>query len=94
MRHPIANSLQIIASILLIKARGVASEETKVELRDAHKRVMLVAAVQSHLHDEDGIEQIDVRAYLTKLGAGLASSMIGDDQDICLNVTADDGTLA
>jgi chemotaxis protein methyltransferase CheR len=94
MRHRIANSLQIIASILLIKARGVSSKETKNELRDAHKRVMSVAAVQSHLHDEDGIEQIDARAYLTKLGAGLASSMIGDDQDIRLIVTADDGTLA
>ena len=94
MRHRIANSLQIIASILLLKARGVSSEETRSELRDAHQRVMSVAAVQSHLHDEDGIEQIEVRTYLTKLSAGLASSMIGDDQDISLTVTADGGTLA
>ena len=65
MRHRIANSLQIIASILLLKASSVSSEETKTELRDAHQRVMSVAAVQSHLHDVEGIEQIDMGAYLT-----------------------------
>src|SRR6059058_3095655 len=36
MQHRIANSLQIIASILLLKAGAVTSEETKSELRAAH----------------------------------------------------------
>ena len=94
MRHRIANSLQIIASILLLKTSSVASEETKSELRDAHQRVMSVAAVQSHLHDVEGIEQIDVGAYLTKLGAGLAASMIGPKQNVRIVVAADGGTLS
>ena len=93
MRHRIANSLQIIASILLLKAGSVSSEETKNELRDAHQRVMSVAAVQSHLHEVEGIEQIDMGAYLTKLSAGLAASMIGPKQSIRIAVAADDGTL-
>ena len=38
MRHRIANSLQIIASILLLKARSVQSDETRGHLQDAHKR--------------------------------------------------------
>ena len=50
MRHRVANSLQIIASILLIKARTVQSEETRLQLEDAHQRVLSVAAVQEHLH--------------------------------------------
>ena len=94
MQHRIGNSLQIIASILLLKARAVLSEETKSELRDAHQRVMSVAAVQSHLHEVKGIEQIDVGAYLTKLSAGLANSMIGSDQNISIDVSAAEGTLA
>jgi chemotaxis protein methyltransferase CheR len=94
MRHRIANSLQIIASILLMKAGSVSSEETKNELRDAHQRVMSVAAVQSHLHEVEGIDQIEMGAYLTKLGAGLASSMISPKQNIKVAVAADDGTLA
>ena len=94
MRHRIANSLQIIASILLLKAGTVASEETKTELRDAHQRVMSVAAVQNHLHDVEGIEEIDMGAYLRKLGAGLAASMIGPKQNIRIVVAADGGTLS
>lgn len=46
MRHRVANSLQIIASILLLKARAVQSEETRHELHDAHSRVLSVAEVQ------------------------------------------------
>jgi PAS domain S-box-containing protein len=49
MHHRVANSLQIIASILLIKARTVQSEETRLHLQDAHRRVMSVAAVQEQL---------------------------------------------
>jgi len=49
LQHRIANSLQIIASIILLKARAVQSEETRVHLHDAHKRVMSIAAVQQQL---------------------------------------------
>jgi len=93
MRHRIANSLQIIASILLLKAGAVSSEETKNELRAAHQRVMSVAAVQSHLHSSEGIEQIEMGPYLAKLSAGLASSMVGPKQSIDIVAAASEGAL-
>jgi two-component sensor histidine kinase len=93
MEHRVANSLQIIASILLLKARLVTSEETRQHLRDAHQRVMSVASVQSHLHASDGIDQIEVGPYLSKLCESLAGSMIGGDQPIALKVAADEGTV-
>jgi PAS domain-containing protein len=39
IQHRFANSLQIIASILLLKARMVQSEETRLNLQEAHKRI-------------------------------------------------------
>ena len=93
MEHRVANSLQIIASILLLKAKAVTSAESREHLRDAHERVMSVAAVQSHLHAADGIEQIHVGAYLTKLCASLGASMIGGSQPPVLEVVADDGMI-
>jgi len=93
MRHRIANSLQIIASILLLKAGSVTSEETKNELRAAHQRVMSVAAVQGHLQSSGGIEQIEMAPYLKKLATGLASSMVSPKQKIVIRVVADKGTL-
>ncbi len=89
MQHRVANSLQIIASILLLKARAVSSEETRGHLHDAHRRVMSVAAVQEHLHASDGIDQIDVAAYLKTLCSSLASSMIGEGHPIVIDVESD-----
>ena len=41
LEHRVANSLQIIASIIMLKARSVKSEETRRHLQDAHNRVHL-----------------------------------------------------
>ena len=92
MEHRVANSLQIIASILLIKARTVQSEETRLQLQDAHRRVLSVAAVQQHLHVSGRNEPIEVADYLAKLCASLAESMIGGGRPIVLKVDADSGT--
>jgi PAS domain S-box-containing protein len=94
MRHRVANSLQIIASILLIKARTVQSEETRLQLQDAHQRVLSVAAVQQHLHVSGSGVKIVVGDYLKKLCETLAQSMIGDSRPISLKVEADAGTAA
>ena len=92
MQHRVANSLQIIASILLIKARTVQSEETRLQLEDAHQRVLSVAAVQQHLRVSGRNEPIEIADYLTKLCETLAQSMIGDSRPISLKVEADAGT--
>jgi two-component sensor histidine kinase len=93
MQHRVANSLQIIASILLLKARAVSSEETRQHLKDAHQRVMSVAEVQRHLHASDNVDQIDVGPYLTKLCGSLASSMVAESQPIAVKVLVDDGQI-
>ena len=87
MQHRVANSLQIIASILSLKARAVGSEETRLHLRDAHDRVMAVAAVQQHL--QYGLVDVEVGPYLTKLCGSLASSMIREKRPLTIAVIAD-----
>jgi chemotaxis protein methyltransferase CheR len=93
MQHRVANSLQIIASILLLKARGVSSEETRQHLKEAHQRVMSVAEIQRHLYLTQGTDQIDVGLYLSKLCDSLASSMIADSQPISVKVICDGGMI-
>ena len=93
MQHRIVNSLQIIASILMLKARAVTSEETRQHLHDAHRRVMSVAAVQQHLHSSVRGDLIEVSPYLTKLCDSLATSMIGGSSPATLQIVADKGAL-
>ncbi len=49
VRHRVANSLQIIASVLLQNAKKTRSEETRGHLKDAHHRVMSIAALERQL---------------------------------------------
>ena len=92
VQHRIGNSLQIIASILLLKARNVQSEETRSHLRDAHQRLMSVATVQEQLRTSPLGERIEVGPYLEKLCAGLASSMISDERSIIVTTSSTGGT--
>ncbi|HXC53906.1 MAG TPA: histidine kinase dimerization/phosphoacceptor domain -containing protein [Rhizomicrobium sp.] len=88
--HRIANSLQIIASILLLKARSVTSEETRMHLRDVHKRLILVATVQRQLCANGMLEDIEFGPYVAQLCLGLADSMTEGDDRVAI-VTASTG---
>ena len=92
MQHRVANSLQIIASILLLKARTVQSEEIRDHLRDAHQRVMSVATVQQQLHASGLNESINIGSYLSKLCESLAKSMVGERRPVSIKVEATAGT--
>lgn len=93
MQHRIVNSLQIIASILMLKARAVTSEETREHLKDAHRRVMSVAAVQQHLHSSGRADMIEIGPYLSKLSTSLAEFMIGESGSAKLETKSDKGAL-
>ena len=76
LHHRVANSLQIIASVLLQSARKVNSEETRTHLKDAHQRVMSVATLQKQLATtQEG--PINLRDYFTELCESISASMIG-----------------
>jgi chemotaxis protein methyltransferase CheR len=92
LRHRVANSLQIIASIIMMKARTVESEETRRHLQDAHQRVMSVAAVQEHLHATALGGPVQLGPYLSKLCEALAHSMISDNRSISLKVRGEGGS--
>ena len=58
LNHRVANSLQIIASVLMQSARKVPSPETKGYLFDAHSRVMSVAALQRQRLEQGQVHHV------------------------------------
>ncbi|MDB5674353.1 MAG: histidine kinase [Sphingomonas bacterium] len=92
VRHRVANSLQIIASVLLRNARMTASEETRGHLQNAHHRVMSVAALERLLStSQDG--DIEVHAYFTRLCESISASMIGEVDQVTLIVEGGAGVV-
>lgn len=93
MSHRVNNSLSIIASILLLKAATVQSDDTRRHLREAHERVLAIATVQEQLQSSAYGEPIVAASYLTRLCESLAASMISDNQPITLRVEAAPGAV-
>jgi two-component sensor histidine kinase len=94
IQHRIANSLQIIAGIILMKANTVSSEETRTLLQDTHDRVISIAAVQQQINASGMVGPIEMLPYLDRLGAALAASMIRDARPITLKVVGVPGSLS
>ncbi len=93
VQHRVANSLQIIASVLLQSARKVQSEETRVHLEDAHNRVMSIASVQQQLA-VSRLGDVELRPYLEQLCQSLGASMIRDRDQLSVEVKADDSSTS
>jgi two-component sensor histidine kinase len=92
VQHRIANSLQIIASVLMQGARRVQSEEARGYLQNAHHRVMSIETVQRQLSVAEADEVI-LRDYLTQLSESLSASMIADPDRVILKVKVDDSVV-
>lgn len=88
LQHRVANSLQIIASVLLQSARRVQSEESRLHLRDAHSRVMSIAMLQKQLAVTE-LKTVELRTYFEDLCRSISASMIGEPDKLKLEVVAD-----
>jgi two-component sensor histidine kinase len=89
LQHRVANSLQIIASVLMQSARRVQSEETRLHLHDAHSRVMSIAMLQKQLAVTQ-LESVELQTYFADLCRSISASMIDDPQRLTLETTVDD----
>ncbi|MDP2356200.1 MAG: histidine kinase dimerization/phosphoacceptor domain -containing protein [Beijerinckiaceae bacterium] len=91
VQHRVANSLQIIASLLMQSARMVQSVEARGHLQNAHHRVMSIAAVQRHL-SLVRVGDVPLRPYLTQLCESLGASMIHDQKRLSIVTTVDNSS--
>ena len=91
LQHRVANSLQIIASVLMQSARRVQSEETRLHLHDAHSRVMSIAMLQKQLAVTQ-LQNVDLRTYFADLCRSISASMIADPEGLTLEAIVDDTT--
>ena len=89
LQHRVANSLQIIASVLMQSARRVQSEETRLHLHDAHSRVMSIAMLQKQLAVTQ-LESVVLRTYFADLCRSISASMIDDPQRLTLETIVDE----
>jgi chemotaxis protein methyltransferase CheR len=94
VQHRVGNSLQLIASMLALDARKVHSEEARLHLENAHRRILAVATVQQQLQASREGGELELATYLRQLCENLTASVVGDDMRIAVGVRADAGTVS
>lgn len=92
VRHRIGNSLQIIASVLMQSARSANTGEARGHLRDAHNRLMSVAALQQQLAVST-LGKVELKTYLSKLCETIGASMVADRSHITIRVVGDETVI-
>ncbi|MDH7975807.1 histidine kinase dimerization/phosphoacceptor domain -containing protein [Sphingomonas sp. AR_OL41] len=92
LQHRVANSLQIIASILMQSARRVASDDSRTPLIDAHHRVIAIAGLQRQLAASAG-SHVAVLPYLRELGTSITAAIIHDSKRVSIHVDGDDSVI-
>jgi two-component sensor histidine kinase len=79
MNHRVANSLQLISSLIELQARKVGDETARALLRQAAERVEAVTLVHRRLYTGQDVESVEMESYLTGLVEELSRAAHGQD---------------
>ncbi|MGA7323218.1 MAG: histidine kinase dimerization/phosphoacceptor domain -containing protein [Rhodomicrobium sp.] len=71
INHRVMNSLQIVASMLSLQARGEEHEALKEKLQEAGSRVTAIARAHERLYRSADVARIDLAVYLSDICADL-----------------------
>jgi chemotaxis protein methyltransferase CheR len=78
LTHRVKNSLQLIAAIVMIEARGLEKSEGKVALEWVSRRITALGHLYSKLSESETFEAVDAATYLNELCRHLIASVYKD----------------
>ena len=78
LTHRVKNSLQLIAAIVMIEARGLEKSEGKVALERVSRRITALGHLYSKLSESETFEAVDAATYLNELCRHLIASVYKD----------------
>lgn len=99
VNHRVANSLQLVSSLVHMQGNAVTDEASRAALRDTQARIGAIMQVHKRLYTSEDVEQVDVAEYLGGLVDELRQSLsAGGERPILLQaeplVLSTDKTVA
>ncbi len=93
IHHRVKNNLQIISSLLRIKAAGIADRKTQEVFDDIHDRIKSMAILYEMQHQSQELASVDLAEYIKKLTAHLFSMYRKRAENVRLRVNVTDVPL-
>ncbi len=75
VNHRVANSLQLIASLVHMQAMAVKDEAAQSALRDTQARIAAIMQIHRRLYTSDDVQLVDMEEYLRGLVTELQQSL-------------------
>ncbi|MGC1300831.1 MAG: response regulator [Caulobacteraceae bacterium] len=89
VNHRVANSLQLIASLVHMQGAAVLDHSAQAALRDTQARIAAIMQVHRRLYTSDDVQNVDMQEYLTGLVAELQHSLAADGDGRPIRLSAD-----
>lgn len=75
VNHRVANSLQLVGSLVAMQQRGVADPAARAALGETQGRIAAIAQIHRRLYTSSDVSTVEMNAYLAGLGAELEAAM-------------------
>ena len=75
VNHRVANSLQLVSSLVHMQASAVKDEAAREALRDTQARINAIMQIHRRLYTSEDVERVDMNEYLRGLVAELEQSL-------------------
>ena len=75
VNHRVANSLQLVSSLVHMQAGAVSDDASRQALRDTQARIGAIMQVHRRLYTSEDVQTVDMQEYLKGLGMELLQSL-------------------
>ncbi len=75
VNHRVANSLQLVASLVHMQAQAAQGADARAALQDTQARIGAIMQVHRRLYTSDDVQSVDMQEYLAGLSAELRQSL-------------------
>lgn len=85
VNHRVANSLQLVSSLVRLQAGSVSDPAAQAALLDTQRRIQAVAQVHRRLYTSEALETVDLADYLGALVGELRETYSADKRRLILD---------
>jgi two-component sensor histidine kinase len=94
VNHRVANSLQLVASLVQMQASAVEGEGAREALRDTQARIAAIMQIHRRLYTSDDVQFVDMKDYLQGLTTELEQSVSAGERRRPIRLMAEPVRLA
>ena len=94
IHHRVKNNLQIVSSLLRIRSGSAANSVGQTALSEVEAHVRALALVHRHLYENDDVDRVDLRSFMTELCQSTLAGLTAPSQRISLEIDIPEFTIA